>query len=99
MKKIIKKFSKIFDKYSFGILFGVLSGTGLLVVSYLLSNWIRAIFSLTEFSFIILFLVLFILMLISTTMEYARGIFRIFYLISSITYFALTIFKLLSELA
>ena len=91
MKKLSEIYNKIVEN-DFGIIFGILSGAGLV---FILSNLIslgKTIFPPIEPYSFILYIALFLLIIIGTTINYARSWFKVFYLSSSLILFTTQIY-------
>lgn len=89
--KKFRLFDKIAEHYS-DMIFGILSGSGLFFIVNALSILITIIIpSLIAFYFII-FIVLYLFILISTSILYTRGWFRIIYLTSALILLATYIY-------
>ena len=92
MEKKLRKIYQKIVKNNFGIIFGILSGAGLMFVLTNLVFLGRTIFPAVEpYSFII-YIILFLFVLTITTINYARGWFKIFYLGSSLVLFITQIY-------
>lgn len=81
--KIKKLFGTITEHIS-DIIFGILSGTGLIVIVSSIITMITIIIPALQSYFVILYLLLYMFILISTTILYTGGLFKIIYLISSL---------------
>lgn len=91
--KIISRLGKKILENDFKIIFGALSGTGLFISSYSLAKIGILISPAIEHYFIFLFAILFLFLLITSTIIYTRDWFRVFYVISSLSFFVVTLHK------
>jgi len=83
IKNIKKLVDKIIDHTS-DIVFGILSGAGLSYIVIALVTLIEIYLPILESYFLIIFFCLYFFILVSTSIYYAKGWFRIIYVVSSL---------------
>ena len=79
MKTLIDKITE----HTHDMIFGILSGAGLFLLTGLIAATIESVPKLQPY-FLILYSIFFIIILIPTAMSYTKGWFRIFYLSSAL---------------
>ena len=83
----LDEMKKLFDKitdHTSEILFGILSGTGLVLITIALITFITRIIPALQSYFLIMYTILYLFILISTSILYAKGWFKVIYLVSSL---------------
>lgn len=92
---------KIFDKFfenEFGIIFGILSGTGLVVLLTSFFSLIKNLLEISEPYSSIIYAILFIFVFIGVLIRYPEGWLRIFYSLSALILFIMQMFVKLGVL-
>ena len=79
-----KKIFKIIVEHSSDIIFGILAGVGLVFIASALITLMAIYFPILQSYFTILYVVLYLFILISTSILFAKGWFKIIYLVSSL---------------
>lgn len=83
----MKKKNKLSDKiteHAPDIIFGILSGEGLMFTAGAITIILTLIFPILQSLFIIIYIIFYLFILISTSILYIRGWFRITYIASSL---------------
>ena len=81
------KIKKLFDaitEHTSDIIFGILSGSGLVLITILITTFITIYLPILHSYFTIIYLTYYLFILISTSILYAKGWFRVIYLTSSL---------------
>lgn len=82
--KITEHPSDIIFEHTFDIIFGILSGSGLMFVVNVLITLITFIVPILQQYFTILYSILYLIILIPTSIFFSKGWFRVVYLITSL---------------
>ena len=95
---MVKKTSKLLDRiinHTSDIIFGILSGVGLVIVTGAALIIATRLLPILQPYFIIIYLFLYLFILIATSIFYAKGWFRIIYIVSSLILSSVYVYTLI----
>jgi len=84
---MIKKINKLLDKiidHTSDIVFGIFSGVGLVFLTATLTKFITILLLTLQSYFVIIYICLYVFILLSTSISFAKGWFRVIYAASSL---------------